>query len=222
MDVSGLKVGVFVQDYLIQAGLSVLANHLSYISSYQRFNTVNSLEEHIHHLDLLIVDIVHLDECGVAVRKLKEWKEDLKIIAITPEQTKTYYSKALSAGVDSYILNCCDAEEITDAIQTTSKEGRFFCSKVLNEVMINDELDLQSTCKGLNISDRESEIIKLIAAGGTNKQIAEELCLSNHTVTTHRKNIMQKLGVNNTAGIVMFAVKEKLVHPNKFLFSNDN
>jgi DNA-binding CsgD family transcriptional regulator len=63
------------------------------------------------------------------------------------------------------------------------------------------------------------EIITLIAEGYTNVEIAEKLFLSPHTVNTHRKNILQKLGVNNTAAIVMYAVKTQLVSPNKFLFS---
>lgn len=217
-----IKVGVFVQDYLIQAGLSVLANHLDSIESYQRFNSVQGLKEHIHHLDLVIVDVAYLEENGVKVYELKEWQENVKVLAITQEQNKTFYSYALANGVDSYILNCCDAKEITDAINTTAAGEQFFCAKVLREVMVGDQLDLKSTCEGLNISERESEIIQLIAKGHTNKQIAEELFLSSHTITTHRKNIMAKLGVNNTAGIVMFAVKEKLVHPNKYLFSSDN
>ncbi len=66
----------------------------------------------------------------------------------------------------------------------------------------------------------ENEIIVYIAEGQTNAQIAENLFLSNHTVNTHRKNIMAKLGVKNTAGIVMYAVKTQLVSPNKFLFAN--
>jgi DNA-binding CsgD family transcriptional regulator len=69
------------------------------------------------------------------------------------------------------------------------------------------------------LSDRETEIIILISEGLTNAQIAEQLFLSNHTINTHRKNIMAKLGVKNTAGIVMFAVKTALVSPNRFLFA---
>jgi DNA-binding NarL/FixJ family response regulator len=71
------------------------------------------------------------------------------------------------------------------------------------------------------ISQRELEIIQLIAEGYTNTEIAEKLFLSTHTVNTHRKNIMQKLGINNTAALVMFAVKMELVHPNKFLFAQE-
>jgi DNA-binding CsgD family transcriptional regulator len=74
-------------------------------------------------------------------------------------------------------------------------------------------------CEAVNISERELEIIKLIAEGYTNVEIAEKLFLSPHTVNTHRKNILQKLGINNTAAIVMYAVKTNLVSPNKFLFA---
>ena len=75
------------------------------------------------------------------------------------------------------------------------------------------------SCEPVVISERETEIIALIAEGCTNGQIAEKLYLSSHTVGTHRKNIMQKLGVNNTAAVVMYAVKTGLVNPNRFLFS---
>ncbi|MCE2865543.1 MAG: helix-turn-helix transcriptional regulator, partial [Cryomorphaceae bacterium] len=75
------------------------------------------------------------------------------------------------------------------------------------------------SCGPVVLSERENEIITLIAEGQTNEQIAELLFLSKHTVNTHRKNIMAKLGVKNTAGIVMYAVKTALVSPNRFLFA---
>ena len=78
------------------------------------------------------------------------------------------------------------------------------------------------SCEPISLSTRELEVITLIAEGSTNTQIASKLFLSNHTVNTHRKNIMRKLGVNNTAGIVMYAVKSQLVSPNKFLFASSN
>jgi DNA-binding NarL/FixJ family response regulator len=92
-----------------------------------------------------------------------------------------------------------------------------------SEMCIRDRSDTMSTaltCNGIRISARESEIISLIAEGMTNKQIAESLFLSAHTVITHRKNIMNKLGLNNTAALVLFAIKQNLISPNKFLFSN--
>ena len=78
------------------------------------------------------------------------------------------------------------------------------------------------SCDPIKISSRELEIIEYIAQGFTTKEIAAQLFLSVHTVMTHRKNIMNKLGVKNTAGIVIYAVKENLISPNKYLFNSFN
>ena len=86
-----------------------------------------------------------------------------------------------------------------------------------------EDIDLMNfNCDPIVMTEREMEIIKLISEGYTNGQIADMLFLSSHTVGTHRKNIMQKLGVKNTAGIVMYAVKTNIVSPNKFLFSEES
>jgi DNA-binding NarL/FixJ family response regulator len=121
----------------------------------------------------------------------------LKFIGLTYLQSPQTLVDALRGGVMSYIKKDCDLQEISDAV---IDHGLLTCDPVL-------------------MSDRENEIIVLIAEGYTNDQIAEMLFLSKHTVNTHRKNILFKLGVKNTAGIVMYAVKTQLVSPNKFLFA---
>ena len=75
------------------------------------------------------------------------------------------------------------------------------------------------SCDGIKLSAREVEIVQLVAEGMSNKEIAEKIFLSVHTVTTHRRNIMSKLGVNNTAGLVMFAIRQNLIETSKFLFN---
>jgi DNA-binding NarL/FixJ family response regulator len=111
-------------------------------------------------------------------------------------------------------------------LRETLKGGTFFCGKILDEIRresidVTDLEGLELTCDPIVLSGRETEVLQLIAEGHTNTQIAEKLFLSAHTVTTHRKNIMAKLGVNNTAAIVMYAVKTGLVSPNKFLFQRE-
>ena len=152
---------------------------------------------------------------------------DVKIIAVTPEQSAQTLVDALRAGVASYIKKDCDITEILDSVTETSKGNRFFCGQIL-ETIKKANIDVEDidcdalTCEPLTLSERELEVITLIAEGHTNQQIAELLFLSAHTVNTHRKNIMGKLGVKNTAGIVMYAVKTNLVTPNKFLFAGQN
>ena len=148
----------------------------------------------------------------------------LKFIGLTYLQSPQTLVDALRGGVMSYIKKDCDLQEISDAVIETSKGNKFFCGKIL-ETINKSNLDVDDidhgvlTCDPVMMSERENEIIVLIAEGYTNDQIAEMLFLSKHTVNTHRKNILFKLGVKNTAGIVMYAVKTQLVSPNKFLFA---
>ena len=127
----------------------------------------------------------------------------------------------------SYVKKDCDLSEIVNAVLETKKGNKFFCGQILETIQkaqidVND-IDFESfSCDAVILSERENEIIILIAEGYTNNKIAELLFLSNNTITNHRKNIMSKLGVKNTAGIVMYAVKTNLVSPNKFLFAPSN
>ncbi|MFM7309907.1 MAG: LuxR C-terminal-related transcriptional regulator, partial [Flavobacteriales bacterium] len=151
-------------------------------------------------------------------------QKGLRFIAITDEQSSNIIIDAIKAGVHSYIKKNCDITEIIDSVRETAFGGRFFCGKILQKlrrdsINIQDLLNDSYSCEPVVLSERELEIISLIAEGFTNNQIAEKLFLSPHTVNTHRKNILQKLGANNTAAIVMYAVKSNLVSPNKFLFS---
>jgi len=132
-----------------------------------------------------------------------------KIIAITPQLHKSQILKVLKTGVSSYLLKDCSKDEIVDAVHETNRNKAFYCEKVLGLISQTGQGDL--LCDEVALSVREIEIIKLIAQGLTNKEIADNLFLSVHTVNTHRKNIMQKLGLKNTASIVIYAVKENIV-----------
>ena len=151
---------------------------------------------------------------------------EVKFVAITPEQTGTTVINALKSGVRSHVKKDCSITEIIDSVKETSRGKKFFCGQIL-ETIHNEGIDVEElsdsefTCEPIVLSAREVEVITLIAEGMTNVEISEKLFLSKHTVNTHRKNIMNKLGVKNTAGIVMYAVKEKFTSPNKFLFSTE-
>ncbi len=158
------------------------------------------------------------------IPKILSFQPAAKFLAITPDQSAQTLVNALRSGVKSYVKKDCELSEIISAVEETGKGNKFFCGQILETIQrasidVND-IDFESfSCEAVIVSERENEIIVLIAEGMTNAQIAEYLFLSNHTINTHRKNIMAKLGVKNTAGIVMYAVKTNLVSPNKFLFA---
>ncbi len=163
------------------------------------------------------IDIIH---------QILALNSKVKFIAITPEQSAQTLVDALRSGVVSYVKKDCDLGEIINAVKETGRGHKFFCGQILETIQrasidVND-IDFESfSCEPISLSEREIGIVILIAEGLTNQQIADQLFLSNHTINTHRKNIMAKLGVKNTAGIVMYAVKTNLVSPNKFLFASE-
>lgn len=178
-------------------------------------------------VDVVLIDFAAKDFSIDVFSKISRLNTKVKFVAITGEQTGITIVNALRAGVTSYIKKDCDIHEIVESIRETADGGRFFCGQILETIKreaidVNDLNIAELSCEAVIISERELEVIKFIAEGYTNNEIAERLFLSPHTVNTHRKNIMQKLGVNNTAAIVMYAVKAQLVSPNKFLFSPMN
>jgi DNA-binding NarL/FixJ family response regulator len=174
-------------------------------------------------------DVVLMDHTaeGFGAKAIREGLKRVKrtrFVSITPDPSPMALMSAIRAGVTSYIKKDCGTDEIIDAVLDTADGQKFFCGKIL-ETLRKASFDVDQflaeplTCAPVSLSDRECEVIALIAEGLSYTRIAERLHLSAHTVTTHRRNIMQKLGVNSTAAVVMYAVKNGLVTPNKFLFN---
>jgi DNA-binding NarL/FixJ family response regulator len=166
---------------------------------------------------ILILDFESLNYSVQQITSLIKSFRRMQILAITGYLAKKEMQAVLDAGVRSYLLKECDREEIIEALHATYNNERFLCGKVAyyltqseDATRIRPELQKVS-CQGLGITDRELDVIRLIAEGLSNKLIADKLELSTHTVNTHRKNIMTKLDIPNTAGIVMFAVKNNLL-----------
>jgi DNA-binding NarL/FixJ family response regulator len=213
---------------LVRLGLRTI---LSSKSAFKIVGEARDNDELIEQVAAFEVSIVLIDYVSPGfdisvIPKVLSNKKKVKFIAITPDQSAQTLVNALRSGVMSYVKKDCDLTEIINAVEETGKGNKFFCGQILETIRkasidVND-IDFDSfSCEPVILSDRENEIITLIAEGLTNIQIAEQLFLSNHTINTHRKNIMSKLGVKNTAGIVMYAVKTNLVSPNKFLFASD-
>ena len=176
--------------------------------------------------DLILIDYTSPGFDIDIIHTVLSLNNSVRFIAITPEQSAQTLVDALRSGVMSYVKKDCDIVEIINAVKETGIGNKFFCGQILETIQrasidVND-IDFESfSCEPVILSERELGIVVLIAEGLTNSQIAEQLFLSTHTINTHRKNIMAKLGVKNTAGIVMYAVKTSLVSPNKFLFASD-
>lgn len=189
----------------------------------------NELKEKIKSLKNIFL-IIDYTSSGFSLNELVELKNNypnIIMMAVTPYTNAQTIVEAIKAGVESHIKKECSVNEIKDAFNATLNGKKFFCDDIVKQMQKENINPNKVFFKSLDpnpvqLSKRELQIIQYIAEGYTNSQIAAIIYLSNHTVNTHRKNIMKKLGVNNTAGIVMYAVKTEMVSPNQFSFKKSN
>lgn len=213
---------------LVRVGIRSILNNKLDVEIVGEAKSNQDLMEMLHSFSATVVVIDYTSpgfDIDVLV-KIKSTFPNVCVLAITPEQSAQVLVDALRAGITSYVKKDCSIPEILEAVTETALGNKFFCGQILETIqdanLDVDDIEDVFSCEAVLISKRECEIITLIAEGFTNQQIAEKLFLSSHTINTHRKNIMAKLGVKNTAGIVMYAVKTNLTSPNKFLFTADN
>lgn len=217
-----ISVLVADKNYLSRVGLmTLLKESPSFEAEYTENEDFEHLIASIKKMKprILVLDFQSMNFSIKQIDTLVSKFKGLQILAITDYLTKVTMQAALDAGVRSYLLKECDKDEIIEALHATHNGERFLCGKVaffLASTQSEEKtrpMMSEVSCAGIGITDREIEVIKLIAEGLSNKLIADKLNLSTHTVNTHRKNLMNKLKVNNTAGVLMFAVKNNLLEP---------
>lgn len=220
-----IRILLIHNHFLVRSGLK---NLISGISDFELAGDLESIEQasgcRTKNVDVVVFNFKDLDTGIVNMPKYVSLFPQAKFLSISYMPSRFEVTEGLNKGVTSFLLPDCDAEEIEESIRCTANSEQFFCGKILSQVMQSQDEAMPASeyvCDGIKISSREGEIIRLVAEGLTNKEIADRLFLSAHTVTTHRKNIMAKLGVNNTAGLVLFAIRNSIVTPNHFLFSGN-
>lgn len=170
-----------------------------------------------YKIDLVIMDISMPEMDGIeATKQIKEQHPGIKILALTMMDEDQHIRKMIEAGASGYILKSSDKDELIEAI-TTILDGRHYFSDDATQSVMMDLVKGTSKKKSADpaqLTDRELEVLELIVKEHTNQQIAEELYISTRTVDAHRRNLLQKTGANNTAGLVTYAIKHNLVDIN--------
>jgi DNA-binding NarL/FixJ family response regulator len=165
--------------------------------------------------NVVVMDIAMPRLNGIdATAQIVKHQPQTGVIILSMYSDEEYLLRALTAGAKGYLLKDTAESELVTAVRTVAS-GKPFFSPDISKTLLEDYLR-QLRQRGLNdsydlLSDREKEVLQLLAEGKTNKEVATVLNLSPYTVETHRTHIMQKLNLHNTAEIVLYAVRKKLI-----------
>ena len=159
--------------------------------------------------DVVVMDISMPGMNGlVATRTLKQIQPDSVIVILTRHGDDAYLQELLRAGADGYVLKQSAASELLQAIRATAARGQYLDSALTSRVTAGflSKSGRKTQGTGVSLSERESEVLRLIAAGYSNKEIAAQLELSVKTVEVHKANAARKLGLKGRIDIVKYAL----------------
>jgi two-component system response regulator NreC len=169
----------------------------------------------LRHPDLVLLDITLPDLSGLEVtrRLVRNWP-GIRVLILTMHEEESFFFEALRAGAAGYVLKGADSEELIYAIHAVWEGGVYLPPKLAAR-LVQDYLNrqFQPFQEEIPLTPREQTILRLIAQGLTNRQIAERLSLSLNTVKTHRQHIYEKLGLHRRADLVAYALRRGLITP---------
>lgn len=173
----------------------------------------NNGREALRVLSFLPVDVVLMDiDMPVmnGIETLKEVKKqypDVKVIILSMHNEAGMIKSLIDLGANGYLLKSCTQEEVVSAIRKVDAGQASFSTDVTMALLKPANQEQKTEI----LTERETEILKMIAAGFSNKEIGDKLFISHRTVDTHRTNLMKKLSVNNIAGLISYAIKNGIV-----------
>lgn len=203
------SVWILENSYVVYLGLRNIIKGLGDFDIDACFEAFDLLKEQARtrSCDILICN-ADLVPSQRAIMQLKIKNPLLRVLVI--DDGKSEYKEYLNpATVDGYVMLYCPMKEIVKAITYVSYGKKFFCETIINHAMHKKASVPQQ--RSYFLSEREKEVLKLIANGFTSKEISQTLFLSFHTVTTHRKNICKKLKVNKVSDVVACAYRMNII-----------
>lgn len=163
-------------------------------------------------LDVLLFDYDHADHISFEdLQKVFRVAPDANVLVISAHTDGATINRLIRQPIKGLLSKECSEAEILDAVRATAKGDKFYCNRILDVVTESEKEGAGKDCSPTSLSQREIEVVEYIAQGLTAAEVADKMCLSVHTINTHRKNIFKKLGVNSTTELVRYALKTALI-----------
>lgn len=173
------------------------------------------IKDHSGDIDLVLMDINMPEMTGIeCTEKIKEEYPDMKILILSMLNEDEHIKKVLKAGASGYILKNSGKKDLLNAINEVSN-GKYFFSEQATQSIMMDLMGqkgrrVETDNDTVPLTERELEVLEYIVKEFTNQEIAEKLFISVRTVDAHRRNLLEKVGARNTAGLVRYAMEKEL------------
>jgi DNA-binding NarL/FixJ family response regulator len=168
-----------------------------------------------HEPDVAVIDISMPELNGIeAIQRMLPRHPDLKVIVLSIHETKPYVYRALKAGARGYLIKETAGVEVVEAVRAVYRGERYLSRRIADLLMDVSFRQLDTSIEESPLealSPREREILQLVAEGKTSQQIAERLSISSKTVDTYRSRLMDKIGVEDVASLVRFAIQHGVI-----------
>ena len=208
-----IRVVVAEDHALVRQGISMLlqsAGGFELVAETAQGSEVELLVQ-FHKPDLLLLDLALSDSSGVEVaRKVRRVAPQLRILVVTGNVYPGSVANAFAAGADGFVLKHEQGSELLDAIRTVLAGRHYISPQIAKALGTSASKQAQSPDTSQSLTVREQQIVRLIAKGSSNQEIADALHISVLTARKHRQNVMLKLGLHNGAEIAAYAMKSGL------------
>ncbi len=210
---------VLIDDHtLVRAGLRALIDELpgyQVVAEGEDGSAVPALLAR-HAPDVLVMDISMPGVSGIqALRALRQRGSDLPVVMLSMHADRETVLDAIRAGASAYLLKDAAEAELELALRSVLAEQQYLSPRVSGEV-INAMLEPRTAAVADPLTPRQREVLRLLALGKAAKEVAWELELSIKTVETHRAQLMERLGIHDVAGLVVYALRRKIVDMSEF------
>lgn len=214
MSAQKVKVTLVDDHLLFRNGFRLLLDHLPEVEVVGEASDGEGFLSLLsgRHPDLVFLDISMPGMGGlVAAQKALSMCPGLRIIMLTMYSDESYYYQLADMGVKGFLLKSCDFREVEMAIHTVMGGQTYVSQELMMAIMNTHKSGGPTLQEMVSLSDRESEILVEVCKGSSTPEIADRLCISPRTVEKHRSNILLKTGCKNTASLVGYAMKNKLI-----------
>jgi two-component system response regulator NreC len=211
---------LLVDDHqVVRSGLRMLLGNESDVSIVGEAGTAQEAIAAVGETkpDVILMDIGLPDISGIeATREIKKLFPNVSVVALTIHEDEEYFFKMLDAGAGGYVPKRAAPEELLTAIRAAAK-GEVYLYPSLAKLLVRGYLDQEHTGgqpAGFDgLTNREQEVLRHVAEGASNDEIAQALIISPKTVARHRENMMQKLGLHSRAELVRYAIRKGIIKP---------